>query len=68
MEAKQANARIVSTWLFLVLMVSPAWAATVSIPNTTVQTGTATIQVPIQVNPADGIETLTIAIELLYSL
>ena len=35
--------------------VASSEAATISIPNTQVQTGTATIQVPIQVNPADGI-------------
>jgi hypothetical protein len=34
---------------------SLSWAATVSIPNTQVPTGTATIQVPVQVNQADGI-------------
>jgi hypothetical protein len=41
--------------LFLFAGISSSMAATVSIPNTQAQTGTATIQVPIQVNPADGI-------------
>ena len=41
--------------LFLFSLISSSWAATVSIPNTAVKTGTATIQVPIQVNQANGI-------------
>ena len=41
--------------LFLFAWVSSSGAATVSIPNTQVKMGTATIQVPIQVNQANGI-------------
>jgi Cohesin domain len=41
--------------LFFLAWASLSWAATVSIPNTAVKTGTWTIQVPIQVNQADGI-------------
>jgi len=42
-------------FLFLFAWISYSGAATVSIPNTQVQTGTATVQVPIQINQADGI-------------
>jgi hypothetical protein len=41
--------------LSLLAWMSSSGAATVSIPNTQVPTGTATIQVPIQVNQANGI-------------
>ena len=41
--------------LILLAWVSPSWAVTVSIPNSMIQTGTAAVQIPIQVNQADGI-------------
>ena len=43
------------TGLVLFAWISSAGAVTVSIPNSMIQTGTATVQIPIQINPADGV-------------
>ena len=55
MKRKFLGTGIAVVVLFLLAWISSSGAATVSIPNTTVQTGTVTIQVPIQVNQAEGI-------------
>ena len=55
MKRKFLGSGIAVVVLFLFAWISSSGAATVSMPNTTVQTSTATIQVPIQVNQADGI-------------
>jgi hypothetical protein len=39
----------------LLIWTSPALTATVSIPNANVKAGTATVQIPIQINQADGV-------------
>jgi hypothetical protein len=41
--------------LFLFAWISSSDAVTVYVPNSMVQTGTATVQIPIQINQADGI-------------
>ena len=55
MEKKLLWRGIAGLLIILMIWVSSSGAATVSIPNTQVPKGTATIQVPIQVNPAAGI-------------
>lgn len=41
--------------VFFWALVSSVWAATVSIPNTAVKATTTTLQIPIRIDPADGI-------------
>ena len=55
MERKHPYARVIMVWIGLLLYFPQAFAVTVSIPNSMVQTGTGTVQIPIQINQADGI-------------
>jgi len=55
MTRKFFLAGIAVLFFSLLGLTSLSWAVTVSIPNSMVQTGTATVQIPIQINQADGI-------------
>ena len=55
MKRKSLWSGIAMVVLFLFTWISSTGAVTVSIPNSMIQTGTATVQIPIQINQADGV-------------